>query len=217
MNKVQAEFIKEDVIRKLGGQYDKINPNDYPILERILMASGLEFNKQVTANLNKTNSISSGKLADTEVPIIKMFGNKYVLEIGYENGSDQSKYYSFVDKGVRGTKNIKADVKSPYAFKTGKKSIPVSVVKKWLSTSNKKSISVKKYTKLGVEAKSIDVTKSLPFMIARSIHTKGLTSTHYYSDALKLVFGKEFKDAIQVALGAEINIKVIQIWNNKLK
>jgi hypothetical protein len=32
-----------------------------------------------------------------------------------------------------------------------------------------------------------------------------------------LVFGKEFKDAIQVALGAEINIKVIQTWNNKLK
>jgi hypothetical protein len=217
MNKAQAEFIKQDVIRQLGGQYDKVNPNDYPVLERILMASGLEFNKQVTANLNKTNSISSGKLADTEVPIVKMFGNKYVLEIGYENGSEQSKYYSFVDKGVRGTKNIKADAKSPYAFKTGKKSIPVNVVKKWLSTSNKKSISVKKYTKLGVEAKAIDATKSLPFMIARSIHTKGLRSTYYYSDALKLVFGKEFKDAIQVALGAEINIKVIQTWNNKLK
>jgi hypothetical protein len=217
MNKAKAEFIKQDVIRQIGGQYDKVNPNDYPVLERILMASGLEFNKQVIANLNKTNSISSGKLADTEVPIVKMFGNKYVLEIGYENGSEQSKYYSFVDKGVRGTKNIKADAKSPYAFKTGKKSIPVSVVKKWLSTSNKKSISIKKYTKLGVEAKAIDGTKSLPFMIARSIHTKGLRSTYYYSDALKLVFGKEFKDAIQVALGAEINIKVIQTWNNKLK
>jgi hypothetical protein len=217
MNKAQAEFIKQDVIRQIGGQYDKVNPNDYPVLERILMASGLEFNKQVIANLNKTNSISSGKLADTEVPIVKMFGNKYVLEIGYENGSEQSKYYSFVDKGVRGTKNIKADAKSPYAFKTGKKSIPVSVVKKWLSTSNKKSISINKYTKLGVEAKAIDGTKSLPFMIARSIHTKGLRSTYYYSDALKLVFGKEFKDAIQVALGAEINIKVIQTWNNKLK
>jgi hypothetical protein len=217
MNKAKAEFIKQDVIRQIGGQYDKVNPNDYPVLERILMASGLEFNKQVIANLNKTNSISSGKLADTEVPIVKMFGNKYVLEIGYENGSEQSKYYSFVDKGVRGTKNIKADAKSPYAFKTGKKSIPVSVVKKWLSTSNKKSISINKYTKLGVEAKAIDGTKSLPFMIARSIHTKGLRSTYYYSDALKLVFGKEFKDAIQVALGAEINIKVIQTWNNKLK
>lgn len=217
MNKAQAEFIKQDILSKIGGQYNRVNENDYPVLERILMEAGLEFNKQVSLNLKKTNSISSGKLADTEVPIVKMFGNKYVLEIGYENGSEQSKYYSFVDKGVRGTKNVKSDSKSPYAFKSSKKSIPVSVVKKWLSTSNKKSISVTKYRKLGVEAKAMDVTKSLPYMIARSIHTKGLKSTHYYSDALKLVFGTEFKEAIQSVLGTEINIKVTKYWNEKLK
>jgi hypothetical protein len=217
MNKAQAKFIEQDVLSKIGGNYNSVNENDYPVIERLLMAAGQQFNEQIGINLAKTNSISSGKLAEPAFPIVKMFGNKYVLEIGYEKGSVQAKYYDYVNKGVRGTDNIKSDAKSPYYFKEGKKAIPVSVVKKWLSTSNKKSITIKKYTKLGVEAKAIDVTKSLPFMIARSIHKKGIKSTYYFSDAMKLVFGQDFKREVEQALGAEINIKVVKYWNNKFK
>lgn len=217
MNKAQAKFIEQDVLSKIAGNYNSVNENDYPVIERLLMAAGEQFNEQIGINLAKTESISSGKLAEPAFPIIKMFGNKYVLEIGYEKGSVQSKYYDFVDKGVKGTKNEKADAKSPYQFKSSKKSIPVSVVKKFLALSNKKAITVKKYTKLGVEKKAVDITKALPYMIARSIHRKGTPSTHYYSDAIKLVFGQDFKREVEKALGAEINIKVVKYWNNKFK
>jgi hypothetical protein len=217
MNKAQAKFIEQDVLSRIGGNYNSVNENDYPVIERLLMAAGEQFNEQIGINLAKTQSVVSGKLAEPAFPIVKMFGNKYVLEIGYEKGSVQSKYYDFVDKGVKGTNNTKAESKSPYSFKTGKKSIPVSVVKKFLALSNKKAITVKKYTKLGAEKSQVDITKALPFMIARSIHRKGTPSTHYYSDAIKLVFGQDFKREVEQALGAEINIKVVKYWNNKFK
>jgi hypothetical protein len=217
MNKAQAKFIEQDVLSKLGGNYNSVKDDEYPVIERLLMAAGEQFNEQIGINLAKTKSIVTGKLAEPAFPIVTMFGNKYVLEIGYEKGSEQSKYYDFVDKGVKGTNNTKAESKSPYSFKTGKKSIPVNVVKKFLTLSNKKSITVKKYTKLGSEKNPIDITKALPFMIARSIHSKGTPSTHYYSDAIKLIFGQDFKKEVEKALGAEINIKVVKYWNNKLK
>jgi hypothetical protein len=147
------------------------------------------------------------------LPIITKFGTGYVLSLGYEPGSEASKYYDFVNKGVKGTKNLKADSKTPYSFKTNKKAVPVSSIEKWLGYNKLKSVSVKKYTKLGTETKAIDSKKSLAYVIARSIHTKGLKSTHYFDRAVTQVFNKEFIQNLAVAIGGDVQIQIKQTIN----
>lgn len=221
MTKAQGEFIKNQVLSELGGYYDKVNPNSYPVLERILIKAGLEFNKRVVQNLTKLKAINTGGLTQLEPPVIKYFGNKYVLEIGYDITSPQAKYYDYVDKGVKGTKNEKASNSTKYKFKSSSKSIPVDVVKKWLTNKGSKSTSVGKYRKLGTERtkslKQVSSTDAAAFLIARSIHRKGLRTTNYFSNAMKLVFDKGFKDALQVAIGADVNIKILQVFNQNFK
>ena len=133
--------------------------------------------------------------------------------LGYEPGSAASKYYDFVNKGVKGTKNVKADSKTPYAFKSSKKAVPVSSIEKWLGYNKLKSVSVSRYTRLGTERKAIESKKSLAYVIARSIHTKGLKSTHYFDRAVAQIFNKEFIQNLAVALGGDVQIQIKQAIN----
>jgi hypothetical protein len=137
----------------------------------------------------------------------------YQLSLGYEQGSVQDKYFRFVNKGVKGTNNTKADNKTPYSFKTSSKAVPVSSIEKWLSYNKLKSVAVKKYTKLGAESKAIQGNKSLAWAIARSIHTKGLRSTHYFDKAVAQIFNKEFIENISVAVGGDVLIQIKQTVN----
>ena len=147
------------------------------------------------------------------MPIITKFGTSYVLSVGYEPGSEQDKYFRFVNKGVKGTSNTKADSKTPYSFKTSSKAVPVSSIEKWLSYNKLKSVAVKKYTKLGAESKAIQGKKSLAWAIARSIHKKGLRSTHYFDRAVAQIFNKEFIENIAVAVGGDVLIQIKQTVN----
>ena len=219
MDKAQAEFIKQQVLSELGGYYDKVKPNSYPILERILIKAGEQFNKQIGKNLKKSKAINTGGLLDVEVPTFKYLGNNCILEIGYLEDSKQAKYYDYVNKGVRGTDNIKADNKTKYKFDSSKKSIPVDVVRDWLKNRGSKSLSIKRARPIGVEKQKriIANAQSAPYIIARSIHKKGLRSTHYFDDAVKLIFDTKFKEALQVALGTDINIKIRQVFNKNFK
>jgi hypothetical protein len=133
--------------------------------------------------------------------------------MGYPKNEPASKYWDFVNQGVKGTKNIKADGKTPYAFKSSKKSIPVSIVEGWLKYNKLKTVAVKKYSKLGVESKAIDSKKSLAAAIGRSIHTKGLRSTRYFDKARDSVFGTDFQKIMNAALGFDVEIKITQIAN----
>jgi hypothetical protein len=182
-------------------------------LEKVLAIYGEAFNNRLTEILDNENITSSGKLADPAQPIITKFGTGYVLSLGYEPGSEASKYYDFVNKGVKGTKNVKADSKTPYAFKSNKKAVPVSSIEKWLSYNKLKSVSVSRYTRLGTERKGIEGKKSLAFLIARSIHRKGLKSTHYFDRAVAQIFNKEFIQNLAVALGGDVQIQIKQAIN----
>lgn len=231
MNKAQAEFIKQDVLSKFGGQYDKLNPDAYPVLERILMEAGLEFNKQINVNLRRTSSISSGKLADPEVPILQKFGNKYILQIGYLEGSEQENYYDYVNKGVRGYggKNAKLkeatgdyNFKSPYANKKMAMSILLWLKKgrniSFNETQTKRLSTIQRKNKrLKAIVSGTDNLKKLAYMMSSAIKRDGIKATHYYDKAMNKVFGNDFKEAIQVALGGDINIQIVNTWNKKLK
>ena len=214
ISKAQIQAIREGFIQSIGDTgFNKVKPGELPILEDTLALYGKAFNDTITKILDQDNITSSGRLAEPALPIITKFGTGYVLSLGYEPGSEASKYYDFVNKGVKGTKNIKADAKTPYAFKSGKKALPVSSIEKWLSYNKLKSVSVKKYTKLGAESKAIQGKKSLAWAIARSIHTNGLKSTHYFDRAITQVFNKEFIQNIAVAVGGDIQIQIKQTIN----
>ena len=211
--KAQIQALRDSFIQSLGGSFDKYKGGELPVLEDTLALYGKAFNDRVTQILDSENITSSGRLAEPALPIITKFGTGYILSLGYEPGSEASKYYDFVNKGVKGTKNEKADGKTPYTFKGNKKAVPVSSIEKWLSYNKLKSVSVKKYTKLGTEAKAIDGKKSLAFLIARSIHRKGLRSTHYFDRAVAQIFNKEFIENIAIAVGGDIQIQIKQAIN----
>jgi len=213
ISKAQIQALREGFIQSIGGSYDKVKPGELPILEDTLAIYGKAFNDKIVELLDKDNITSSGKLAEPALPVITKFGTGYILSLGYEKGSAASKYYDFVNKGVKGTKNIKADGKTPYSFKSGKKAVPVSSIEKWLGYNKLKSVSVKKYKKLGTESKAIEGKKSLAWAIARSIHTKGLSSTHYFDRAVSQIFNKEFIENIAVAVGGDIQIQIKQTIN----
>jgi hypothetical protein len=213
ISKAQIQALRDNFIQSLGGSFDKYKPGELPVLEDTLALYGKAFNDKITEILDKENITSSGRLAEPALPIITKFGTGYILSLGYEPGSEASKYYDFVNKGVKGTKNEKADGKTPYTFKGNKKAVPVSSIEKWLSYNKLKSVSVKKYTKLGTEAKAIDGKKSLAFLIARSIHRKGLRSTHYFDRAVAQIFNKEFIENIAIAVGGDVQIQIKQAIN----
>jgi hypothetical protein len=213
--KAQIQALRDMYIQKLGFKPDASGEQlNLPILEETLALYGKYFNDEIVANLLKSKSISSGALSEPAIPQVVKFGTKYTLYVGYAPNSEQLKYYNFVNKGVKGTDNKKADASSPYSFKTSKKSVPVDSIKFWIQKNNLKSISVKKYTKLGVEQKQIKDSKSIAFVIARGIHRKGIRSTYYFDDAANRVFFQEqFRNDIATALGGDFVLKIRQLTN----
>jgi hypothetical protein len=208
ISKAQAIAIGEGFLNTLGEQ--PIKEGELPVVMELLKQFGGEFILQAKKNLRASGSIASGNIEDIRMQVTK-FGTLYTLSLGYPISEPASKYYDYVNKGVKGTANIKADSKTPYSFKTSKKSVNVSAIEGWLKYNKLKSVAVKPYRKLGVETKAIESKKSLAFVIARSIHRKGMKSTHYFDNAQKEVFGKEFADIMVAALGKDIQIKIKQI------
>lgn len=211
ITKAQAKLLADGYLSSLGRQ--KTINDDLPVIEALLLKYGKEFQDTAVANLNANKSIASGNIESNLVFQVTKFGTTYTLAMGYPKNTPASKYFDFVNQGVKGTKNIKADSKTPYAFKSNKKSIPVSVVEGWLKYNKLKTVAVKKYSKLGVELKAIDSKKSLAAAIARKIHKEGLRSTRYFDKARDSVFGADFQENINAALGFDVEIKIEQIKN----
>jgi len=208
ISKAQAIALGEGLINTIGEQ--PMKEGEMPVIERMLRDFGGDFITTAQKNLNKNKSIASGAINDIRIDLTK-FGTSYTLSLGYPKSEPASKYWDFINKGVKGTKNTKADGNTPYKFNPSKKSIPISAAQKWLGYNKLKVTAVKKYKKLGVEEKAIDSKKSLAFMVARSIHRKGIRSTHYFDNAAKETFGKNFYEVMEAALGKDIQIKIRQI------
>ena len=214
ISKAQIQALRDSFLQGIGDTgFGKVKEGDLPVLEETLSLYGKAFNDALIKILDQENITSSGKLAEPAIGIITKFGTGYILSLGYEPGSEQDKYFRFVNKGVKGTSNTKADSKTPYSFKTTSKAVPVSSIEKWLSYNKLKSVAVKKYTKLGAESKAIQGKKSLAWAIARSIHKKGLRSTHYFDRAIAQIFNKEFIENIAVAIGGDVQIQIKQTIN----
>lgn len=208
ISKAQAIALGDGFLNTLGEK--PMKQGELPVIERLLREFGSDFKINAINNLIANNSISSGDIEKIRTEFTQ-FGTTYTLSIGYPKNEPASKYWDFINKGVKGTRNEKADNKTPYKFNPSKKGIPIAVAKRLIEYSNKKVASVKQYNKLGVELKAITDTKSLAFLISRSIHRKGIRSTHYFDNATKETFGRNFYEVMQVALGKDIQIKIKQI------
>jgi hypothetical protein len=211
ITKAQAKAVADN-FTSLYGEQRTIN-DELPVIEAMLFKYGGEFKQQAIDNLNANESIASGNIENNLTFEVTKFGTTYTLSMGYPKNTPASKYWDFVNQGVKGTKNIKADGKTPYAFKSNKKAIPISVVEGFLKYGKKKATAVKKYTKLGVELKATEGTKSLKYAIARKIHRDGLRSTRYFDKARDSVFGTDFQNVMNAALGFDVEIKITQIAN----
>ena len=208
ISKAQAEFLASGILNSIGEK--PIKEGELPVVEALLRQFGGQFIITAQNNLIANNNISSGDIKDIKISVVQ-YGTTYTLSLGYPKNEPASKYWKFVNKGVRGTKNEKADSKTPYKFNPSKKSIPIAVAQRMIDSGKKKIAQVKPYRKLGVETKAIEDKKSLAFLIARSIHRKGLSSTHYFDNAAKETFSQNFYDVMTTALGKDIQIKIRQI------
>ncbi len=223
MRKEQAQFILDDFARKFDGQFTVINPAALPALERLLVISGLEFNKRVKENLEKSKRIATGKLADVEIPIVYQSGNGYVLEVGYELGSKQIGYFDYINKGVKGTQGGSS---SKYSFKTAYPNRKMAAaIYSWLNLSRKSIRAVakpvtgleRKRTKVAKMLTDADNKKSLAYAISTNIKKKGIRGNAYFDKALRETFGQEFQQNIEAALNAELTITIKSIYGNNIR
>ena len=224
--KAQIEALRAGFIQNIGNTgFGIVNAKDLPLLEQTLALYGQAFNTAIGANLQKTGSISSGKLAEPAMPIITKFGNSYVLSVGYEKGSEQDKYYRFVDKGVQGVggKNARPkkntgeySYKTPYPNKKMATNILLWLRKSANASRNEKVTITKtqrKRKKLADVVSKTDSLKILAYKISTAIKRDGLRATFFFDKAIKEVFNKDFIADIALAVGGDVQIQIKQTIN----
>ena len=226
MNRQQAQFIKDQFLKRFGDKYKVVNQNDLPIIQQVLNQAGLDFNKSITENLEADGSVSTGRLQDVAVPIVTQDGDGYILQVGYPIGSAQLKYYDFINQGVKGVggKNARPkDNSGKYSFKSKfpNRKMAASIFS-WLNKARKSvrtdkidlSATQRKRRNLAAVVNEAANKKKLAYAISSAIKRDGIKATYYFDKAIKDNFGKDFKEALSIALGGDIIIQLRQYGNN---
>ena len=170
-------------------------------MEAMLAEYFQEFATKAENNLKKANAISTGALSESIRPETTISPNGISFKI-YVND-----YYKFVDQGVKGLGKNNRNTTSPYKFKfLNPSKTHVEAIRKWIRENGIKArvTDVKKYGALGQEKKE-PKDKTLARIIARSIKSKGLKRTGFWSDAFDTTF-KDFGPKMAQAMGADIRI-----------
>jgi len=203
----QAKFLREG--GPMGGVL-RPAPNELSEMEKLLSGYIERFLNKAADNLNKTGSVTTGKLLDSLDFEIISDRNGYTINFTALD------YYKFVDKGVRGAGRSAKNSTSPYKFKyiTPSKS-HVTAIEKWIIRNRltARASDVNKYGRTGRERKAIDPTKgrqTLAYIIARSIKRDGLYETGFWSDAFEDTF-KDFGVKMSAALGKTITVNLKQM------
>jgi len=203
----QAKFLREG--GPMGGVL-RPAPNELSEMEKLLSGYIERFLNKAADNLNKTGSVTTGKLLDSLDFMIISDRNGYTINFTALD------YYKFVDKGVRGAGRSAKNSTSPYKFKyiTPSKS-HVTAIEKWIIRNRltARASDVNKYGRTGRERKAIDPTKgrqTLAYIIARSIKRDGLYETGFWSDAFEDTF-KDFGAKMSAALGKTITVNLKQM------
>jgi hypothetical protein len=239
VNKQVAQFIREDFLRRFSSQYNVAAKGidaqgnkvltfqeQFPIIEEILIRSGLDFNNTIRKNLEKAKAISTGDLLDVSAPQVTSTQDGFTLSVGYPINSKQIEYYDFINKGVAGVggKNAKPKRNSgDYRFKSKfpNRKMAASIFS-WLNKA-RKSVSAdktdlsklqKKRRKIAKVLDEATNKKRLAYAVSSAIKRDGIRATYYFDRAIQENFTKDFKDALSVALGGDIILQIRQYGDN---
>jgi hypothetical protein len=220
----QSQFITSGEFSGIGAaKEDFVTSNKLPRLEKLLASFALKVIKDAQRNLKKANTIDTGNINQI-VFEVEQNGVSFSVTIGYYANNPASKYFDFINKGVKG---LEGTQNTPYKFKTKYASKKmVDAILKWVKHNNIQPTETKKLSKIERKRKSIramvqkakdsKVTmRQLATGIAIGIKKKGIKSTHYFDDALKQLQDKQFKEKLQKIVKEEINISIQSTWLNK--
>lgn len=223
--------IEAEVLAKLESKGFGISATEFDEItelkgiEELMVLAAANFILQVQENLNQAGKIDTGTLAsDIEKGEITNSGGVYSIDVGYAKGSKASKYYDFVNKGVKGTRSgTPAD--SPYSFRNDMPGRSMTLaIAKWYrrhasygrKETQKKNLSAvqRKRKKL---SKMVDANKrlrSLAYATAVNIKRRGLKKTGFFDKAIQSSFGVDFVKALAKITGKEIAINIKGNGNN---
>ena len=190
------------------GGTEKAAMNQVDPMQEILSRCIVDFLNTASDNLEKTNSISTGKLNESLDYNIVRTNNGYRIDF------TALEYFKFVDKGVRCAGASRKNSTSPYRFKyiTPSKS-HVTAIEKWIILNRMTATARDLKGRTGRERKAIDPTKGrqqLAYIIAKSIKRDGLYETGFWSDAFDQTF-KDFGQKMSKALGQTITVNLEQM------
>lgn len=218
IDQAQSEFLNDGYLDSLAKQYQGSDTMNLSSLEKILVASGVDFVSRVMENLDRLGKVDTGELYDgiAAGELIGSPSSGYRLDIGYEDGSNAANYYDRVNKGVSGTAN---KIDSPYTYRD--KMPPISVIADWIRRNNiseRNEDQKYKTSKLQDKRKSLrkvageeERIRSLAYVIARAIFRQGLKKTEFFDDAVVQIYGKDILQPLGEAVAADIKVFIRQI------
>ncbi len=176
---------------------------DMPLALQLVADYVEAFERQVADELNRLDKVDTGSLASSIKFETTETKNGIIIEVFVND------YYKFIDKGVKGIGRNNKNTTSPYKFRTLNPSQShVNAIRKWINRNGIKAraTDVKKYGAVGREKRQPQ-DKSLAYIIARSIKSKGLERTGFWTDSIEQTF-KDFDVKMSQALGIDIRVNL---------
>lgn len=216
ISQIQDELINDGTINQLAeglANRGEAGLESLEIVSRTIIEFAVAFIDKARENINKSGSVDTGKLADGLTQgELRRSKTSYELEVGYRSSDPASKYYDFVNKGVRGTDSGQP-ANSPYKFRSRTPSTNgpmVKAIEGWVkrqrisSTRETSRTSVSSTARKRKAVSDIAQTKTTAFLIARSIKRKGLKRTGFFDNAVDQYFGDLFYQTMAQAVGADV-------------
>lgn len=227
IRQLQDEIVNDGFLDNLGNDStDYAELGEFPSVEQFMIKSAAAFVLNIKEVLNRQAKINSGNLEDgISSGELNKTGDGYKISIGWDSSDPASKYFDFVNKGVKGVISGQPS-SSPYAFRNLKvsRNMQKSILlwyrkrgnaarnenqKKKLSSTQRKNRSLKRK----IDAASS--LKSMAYATAVNIKKKGLRRSGFFDDTINSVFGQSFLDALSKVVGQDVRIAIRQA-NNKL-
>ena len=185
---------------------------DFKNVENYLKSLGDQVVADAKSNLSKSKD-SKGKARGSTT-----LGNSIRMQVVATPKGFSTKFYmldygEFLDKGVKGTKsNYIENSKTDYSYTT--KQPPSGIIEKWIKKKGLKGRVDKKWKSAGNRGGQFITTKSLAFLIARSIKQKGIKSISFFQEPLSLYF-KELKGNLLKELKLDIETYLTTFYRPK--
>lgn len=206
IQKAQAALLAEGTLNGLGSQ--RVN-SELSTVEAILSEAAKAFIQSATDTLQKTGSVATGELLTSLTFDLEQNGSRYQVTIGYPKDTKAAKYFDFINKGVKGTEGGSGayQFKSPYPSRK-----MALAIQAWRKLSGRQSRNVNtSVSQLETKRKSVaeaPTSLSIAYATATNIKKHGIKPTHFFDKATQETFNDQLKEALQVALGADIKFQI---------